>query len=199
MTKGRLLGHIISEQGISIDPERIQSLLKIPPPGNKKELKSFRKINFVSKFITGFVEIVKPLNAMLKQNVKVEWTPKAKKSFKEIKRAITEVPVLVSPYYLKPFYIYSFTSEHSCASILTKKDDEGNEHPITFMTAPLKDVELWYHNIEKKAYALVRGVKKFWHYILCNKVFAIVPDLAVKTLLMQNELGEWRAKWVTLL
>lgn len=67
------------------------------------------------------------------------------------------------------------------------------------MSVPLKDVELRYHNVEKQAYALVCGVKKFWHYILRNKVFAIFLDLAIKTLLIHNELEERRAKWVTLL
>lgn len=67
------------------------------------------------------------------------------------------------------------------------------------MSSPLKDAKLRYNNVEKKAYALVRGVKKVRHYILWNKVFSIVPDPSVKMLLMQNELGERREKWVTLL
>lgn len=50
--------------------------------------------------------------------------------------------------------------------------------------------------MEKQAYALVKGIKKFRHYLLRSKVFAIVPDAAMKTLLMQNELGERRGKWV---
>lgn len=46
---------------------------------------------------------------------------------------------------------------------------------------------------------MVRAVKKFRHYILRNKVYAIVPDPTVKLLMLQNELGERRAKWVTML
>jgi len=58
VTEGKLLGHVISDQGISIDLDRIQAILKIAPPASKKELKSyFGKINFVRKFITGFAEI----------------------------------------------------------------------------------------------------------------------------------------------
>lgn len=71
------------------------------------------------------------------------------KAFEEIKKAIDEVPVLVILDYLKPFYIYSLASDHSCANILTQKDNEGNVHPIAFMSAPLRDVELRYHNVEK--------------------------------------------------
>lgn len=82
VTEGNLLSHVISERGISIDLEWIEAILKIQPPASKKEMKSFfRKINFVKKFITDFTEIVEPLNAMLKQDVKVEWSVEAKEAF----------------------------------------------------------------------------------------------------------------------
>ncbi|HEX4851449.1 MAG TPA: hypothetical protein VFV08_11615 [Puia sp.] len=42
-------------------------------------------------------------------------------------------------------------------------------------------------------------MKKFRHYILRSQIKAIVPDAAVKMLLMQNEPGEKRAKWITTL
>lgn len=83
--------------------------------------------------------------------------------------------------------------------MLTQKFDQGNEHPIEFTSAPLKDAKLRYSSVEKQAYALVIAMNKFRHYILRNKVFAIVLDPVVKLLLMQNELGECRAKWVTML
>ena len=100
---------------------------------------------------------------MFKHDAKVEWTAEAKEAFVEIKRAIADAPVLVSPNYSKPFHIYSFASDHSCAGMLTQKSNEGNEHPIAFMSAPLKDAELKYPSVEKQAYALVRAVKKFKH------------------------------------
>lgn len=114
----------------------------------------------------------------------MEWNSEVKQDFEEIKRVIVDALVLVSPNYAKPFYIYSFASDHSCASMLTQNLDKGDEHPIAFMSAPLKDAKFRYPNVEKKNYALVRGVKKFNHYILRNKVFSIVPDPIVKLLLM---------------
>ena len=114
VTEGKLLGHVISERGISIDPKHIEAISKIGLPASQKELKSFfGKINFVRKFITGFAEIVRPLNDMLKKGAKIDWTPTARKAFEEIKQAIVDVPVLLSPEYTKPFYIYSFASKHT--------------------------------------------------------------------------------------
>jgi len=136
---------------------------------------------------------------MLKKDAKIDWTPEAKAAFAEIKQAISNAPFLVSPDYALPFYIYSFASEHTCAAMLTQKRSVDDERPIAFMSTPLKDVELRYPNVEKQAYALIKAVKKFCHYILRSQVTAIVPDAVVKALLMQSELGERRGKWVTIL
>ena len=65
-------------------------LMKLVPPHNEKELKSFfGKINFVQKFISGFAKIVHPLNDLLKKGAKMEWVPEIKKSFEDIKVAIS--------------------------------------------------------------------------------------------------------------
>lgn len=65
--EGKLLGYIIIKGGIISDPSRVYAISQIPFSNNKKELKSFfGKINFIRKFLSGFVEIVKPLNVMLK-------------------------------------------------------------------------------------------------------------------------------------
>ena len=48
VTEGKLLGHIVSKKGISIDPERIKAIEQIPLPHNKKGMQSFmRTISFV--------------------------------------------------------------------------------------------------------------------------------------------------------
>ena len=67
------------------------------------------------------------------------------------------------------------------------------------MSCPLKSVELKYSNLDKKSFVLIKVVKKIHHYILRSKVYAIVLYLVVKTLLMQNELGERRGKWMAIL
>jgi hypothetical protein len=67
--KGELLGHIASEGGISIDPERVQSIKDVPPPANKKSLQSFfGKINFIRRFVPNFVESIKPMSVLLKKD-----------------------------------------------------------------------------------------------------------------------------------
>lgn len=128
----------------------MESILKVTMPGSKKEMRSFfGKINFVSKFITGFLEIVKPLNQMMKKDAKIEWSNEAKVSFSQIKYFITEALFLTSLDYLMPFYIYSFVSHHSCVVVLTQQKGEGDEWMIVFMSYPFKNVEIKYPPLEK--------------------------------------------------
>jgi hypothetical protein len=74
----------------SVDPERIESIKKIPPPTSKKSLQSFfGKINFIRRFIPNFVEKVKPMNALLKKYALFRWDDDNIRSFEDIKEAIT--------------------------------------------------------------------------------------------------------------
>eukprot|EP00253_Pinus_taeda_P004273 PITA_04273 len=104
---GNLLGHIISKDGIKIDPERIESIQKIPLLHNLKSLQSFLgKANFIRRFIPNYAEIAKPIQSLLKKDAKFVWQEDDKKAFQEIKCAIARAPVLVSPDYSKDFMIF---------------------------------------------------------------------------------------------
>jgi hypothetical protein len=66
--EGKFLGHVASKGGISIDPERVQSIKYVLPPTNKKSLQSFfGKINFIRRFLPNFSERIKPMSALLKK------------------------------------------------------------------------------------------------------------------------------------
>jgi hypothetical protein len=72
MQEGKLLGHIVSKEGVNIDPQRVEAIKVIILPRNKKEIQSFLgKINFLRRFIPNFVEVVKDLTDMLKRIVKL--------------------------------------------------------------------------------------------------------------------------------
>jgi hypothetical protein len=65
----KLLGHIISQEGINIDPEHIKAIAQLPFPHNKNSMQSFfGKINFVIKFTLDFVETVEPLQIMIQKD-----------------------------------------------------------------------------------------------------------------------------------
>ena len=136
--EGKILGHVVSKKGISIDPERIKAIEQIPLPHNKKGMQSFTgTINFVRRFVLDFAQIVKPLQQMVKQSVQLKWTDVENNAFSKIKTYVAHAPSLKSPNFEKDFILYSFASNDSLAVVLTQKEDGGDEYPISFMTTGL--------------------------------------------------------------
>ena len=102
--EGKLLGHIISKDGVKVDPERVESIKKVPLPQNLKALQSFNgQINFIRRFIPNLAELMKPLQKLLKKDAKFEWTDEGKIAFKSIKNSISMSLVFISPDYSKEF------------------------------------------------------------------------------------------------
>ena len=134
VTEWKLLGHIISKDGIKIDPERIEAIQKIPLPHNLKSFQSFLgKTNFLRRFIPNYAKIAKPIQNLLKKDVKFVWQEDGKKAFQEIKCAIARAPVLVSLDYSKDFMIFYFSSEDIIVGVLLQKNKDGHEQPIAFV------------------------------------------------------------------
>ena len=82
-------------------------------------------------------------------------------------------------------------------AVLLQKNDEGLDHPITFLSRTLRDAELKYEPIEKQYYALIKSLKKFRIYILHAKVIAYVASAAVKDVLIKPDIDGKRAKWIS--
>eukprot|EP00253_Pinus_taeda_P027139 PITA_27139 len=81
--------------------------------------------------------------------------------------------------------------------IIQQKNDVGIEHPVAFFRKTLRDAELRYDLIEKKAYALIKSLKAFIIYILHSKVVAYLPSSSVKDILIQMDIDGKRAKWIS--
>jgi hypothetical protein len=197
MQEGKLLGHIVSRDGIRIDPKRVEAIETLAIPRNVKEIQSFLgKIIFLRRSVPNFAEIVKLITDMLRKNSEVKWTTEARASFAHIKKFISESTVLASPDYLKEFFIFSFASEHTLAVVLLQKNEEGFEQPIAFFSKSLRDTELKYNIMEKQDYAMVKDLKAFRTYVLHSKIIAYVPTSVVKDILVQADSDGKRGRWL---
>jgi len=196
MDEGKLLGHIISKDGIRIDPACVEEIQQIDLPRNKKEIQSFNgKMNFLHCFVPNLAEHLREITNMLKKDSQVSWTEEAMKSFNLVKLVLSSAPVLISPDYTHDFILFSFASEHTMAVVLMQKKDE-HERPIAFFSRTIRDVALKYNIIKKQALALVKALKYFRVYILHSHILAYVPNAAVKDVLVQTDPEGSRGKWI---
>eukprot|EP00253_Pinus_taeda_P013958 PITA_13958 len=199
MDEGKLLGHIISKDGIRVDPTHVEAIQQIEQPRNKKELQSFNgKLNFLRRFIPNLAEHLREITSMLKKDSQVKWTEEAVKSFNLVKLSLSSSPILISPDYTQDFIVFSFAFEHTLAAVLMQKR-EGVEKPISFFNQIIRDGALKYNIIEKQALALVKALKYFHVYILHSHILAYVPNAAVKDILVQENPEGRRGKWLVAL
>ena len=164
--EGTLLGFVISPKGITIDPGRIEAIKAIVLPQNKKAMQSFLgKINFVRRFIFDFAEIFKPLQEMIKIDSNFNWTKERKEAFEKIKEAIAEAPTLWSPNFDNEFILYTFAFDHLIVVVLTQKNEDEEEFPVSFMRIGLQGDELKCLAIDKQSFVVFKVVKHVMNQI----------------------------------
>jgi len=131
MEEGKLLDHIISKDGIRIDPSRVEAIQQIDFSHNKKEIQAFNgKMKFLCILIPNLAKNLRELTNMLKKDNTVKWTEDAMKSFSLVKLSLTTAPVLISLDYTHDFIIFSFSSEHTLAAVLMQEGSSGVAHCI---------------------------------------------------------------------
>jgi len=101
------LGHVISAEGISVDPGKVQDVLDWEAPISVKEIRSFLGLaGYYRRFIPKFSKIAKPMTELLKKGVKFHWNDKCEEAFHTLKKFLTSAPILAQPDTSKPFDIY---------------------------------------------------------------------------------------------
>ena len=124
MDEGKLIDHIISKEGICIDPTRVEAIHKIYFPHSKKEIQAFNgKMNFLHCFVPNLAEHLREITNMLKKVSVVKWTEEAMKFFNLVNLALSSALILISQDYSQDFILFSFASKHIVVAVLMQKRD----------------------------------------------------------------------------
>ena len=84
------LGFIVTSEGLWINSEKIQSVVKWPVLKNVKEVQFFLGfVNFYRKFIEKYLKIASPLTELIRKDQKFKWSPEAQKAFDKLKKRFT--------------------------------------------------------------------------------------------------------------
>ncbi|KAA3480814.1 DNA/RNA polymerases superfamily protein [Gossypium australe] len=143
------LGHIVSAEGIQVDPSKFSAVVDWKPPRNVSEVRSFLGLTgYYRRFVKGFSMIATLMTRLLWKEVKFEWSEKCQQSFDELKTLLTEALVLVQPKLGKEFMIYSDASLNGLGCVLMQ---EGKF--IAYASRQLKSHEKNYpmHDLELAA------------------------------------------------
>ncbi|KAL5578516.1 hypothetical protein UlMin_020215 [Ulmus minor] len=98
LSKVHFLGHVVSKEGVSVDPAKVEAVSKWAAPTSVTEIRSFLGLaGYYRRFVEGFSKIASPLTALTRKGKKYEWTEKCDKSFQELKNRLTTAPTLTLP------------------------------------------------------------------------------------------------------
>ena len=114
------LGHMISSQGVAMDPAKVEAVHTWPKPWTVKAVRGFLSLTgYYRKFIRSYGELAAPLTQLLKREALL-WTDAADMAFNNLKAALTSGPVLQLPNFDKPFVVDCDTSGSGFSAVLHK-------------------------------------------------------------------------------
>lgn len=164
--KVKYLGHVISQEGISPDEDKVRAVLDMKEPKCLQHLRTFlQTCSWFRKFIPDFAKVAEPLTRLTKKSYVWEWSLEQSKAFESLKKLLTTSPILVQADYTKPFLLRTDSSNYALGAALLQGESPHDEHPIEYASRLLTTAEQNYSTTEREALAVVWAVERFRGYI----------------------------------
>ena len=131
------LGHVISAEGVYVDPQKIEAIVNGKPPTNVTAIRSFLGLaEYYRKFVEGFSKLAAPLTKLTRKEEKFGWSEACQQSFDELKRKLTSAPVLTLPSGQDEYIVYCDASRQGLGCVLMQ-----HENVIAYASRQLKKHE----------------------------------------------------------
>ena len=179
-----LLGHVISQNGIEADPEKVKALLLMDPPSSVQGLASFvHKLCYLSRFFWMLAQYVYPLHKLSQSVQGFVWTEEAQGAFDKIKEVLCQLPAVSPPNHEDVFYVSLSVGTVAFGAVLLQKHEKSLK-PIYFESKVKSPSEMVYTEMEQWVYALVFACRKFKVYLLPKKFVVLtssnmLPDVVL--------------------
>ena len=188
------LGHIVSAEGVRVDPAKIEAVVNWKLPQNVTEVRSFLGLaRYYRRFLRGFSVIASPLTKLLKKGIKFEWIDKCHNSFEQLKGMLVEAPVLTQPTPRKEYTLYSDAVGIGLGCVLMQ---DGKV--VAYASRQLKPHEQNYPTHDLELAAVVFALKIWRHYLYGEKCRVYTDHKSLKYLLTQKKLNLRQRRWLEL-
>jgi hypothetical protein len=151
----KFLGHTISQEGIAVDPDKVQEVMNWKPPTTVRQIRSFLGLaGYYRRFILDFSRIAKPITELLKKETKFVWSQKCEDAFHALRQHLTTAPVLAQPDSRKPFNVYCDASGTGLGCVLMQ-----DSQVIAYTSRALRPHEQNYPTHDLELAAVVHALK----------------------------------------
>ncbi|XP_078232769.1 uncharacterized protein LOC144583210 [Pogona vitticeps] len=173
----KYLGHMVGGGVIKPLEAKIEAVRDWPRPNTKKKVKSFLGlVGYYRKFIPRFSEMAAPLTDLTRKKAddSIPWTSDCEAAFQRLKEALINYPVLRAPDFDREFIIYTDASNSGVGAVLCQEDENGDQHPVSYLSRKLQKGERHLATVEKECLAIVYAIQKakpyIWgrHFVLCT-------------------------------
>ena len=180
------LGHLVSESGVSLDPQKQKSVQEWPVPTKVTEVRSFVGLcSYMRRFIRGFSMICKPLHELTQKGVKFVWSDECQVAFDTLKKLLTTAPVLAFPSEAQGEFIVDCDCSQEALGAVLSQIQEGEERVISYYSKCLSKTERRYCTTRRELLAVISSVKHF-HPYLYGRHFTVRSDHGSLRWLMNN-------------
>lgn len=203
------LGHIISREGVSTDPGKIEVVSKWQRPNHVSELRSFLGFaSYYRRFIEGFAKLAAPLHRLVAELVGTKsrkpaardlpalWTEECELSFENLKSRLVSAPVLAYANFSLPFILEVDASYQGLGAVLSQEQD-GKVRPVAYASRGLRPTESngKYGSMKLEFLALKWALtEKFREYLLGQKC-VVYTDNNPLSHLSTAKLGATEQRW----
>ena len=119
VSSGKVLGFIVRKGGIELDLVKVKARLEMPPLETLKELRGIQgRLAYIKRFISNLSGKCRPFSSLMKKGVDFVEDKEYDEAFKDIKRYLTNPPVLAAPMSNKSFILYTRALDHSLGAML---------------------------------------------------------------------------------
>ena len=183
------IGHHFSANGVQPLQSNVESILNMPEPTDKNKLASFLgAAGYYMKFVPDFAGIARPLRALMRDDVKWDWTPMCAAAFNNLRNKIASPPILAHFNPDAPTFVTSDASADAIGAVLSQFNG-GNERPVAYASRGLTSTERNYSATKREALASIWACER-WHFYLYGRSFTIRTDhSALTTLLSAKGVG----------
>jgi hypothetical protein len=190
-TEVSFLGHCVSGDGISMEADKIKSVLEWPVPTDVEQIQKFLGLaGYYRKFVKNFSSICTPISELLSKHIQFKWTERQQKAFETLKQAMTSAPILALP---DPSIPYTIKTDASSFAIGAELSQGGK--PIAFLSHKLNPAQRNYATHEKEQLAIVSALTDWRHYVLGTHVTIETDHCSLKYLHTQPMLSQRQARW----
>ena len=194
------LGHLVSSEGISCDPEKVKAIKDWPQPRDKTELKAFLGlIGYYRKLVPSFAEIAIPLTRLTRKRVQFEWGTEQETAFEELKERLTQPPILAFPMENGGSFLLDVDASGSAIGGVLSQYQNNEEKVIAYGSHTLNPAQQNYCTTKRELYAVVYFVQHFKNYLLGRKFILRVDHKPLLWLSRFREPTGILARWLSIL